>query len=351
MVVDYIIVGQGICGTLLSHELLRAGKKIIVTDTPDKYASGRAASGMMNPITGQRMAKTWLADELLPFARQTYREIETELGVPLLQTTGIIDFHKSKEEQQLFAERMAQYPDYLASEDSALWQAWFQISYGVGRVTKGMLVNMKLLQEQYRILLRAKGLLMEENLDTKAIVFNNAGICYNGIYAEKIIFCDGPAVMNNPWFGKLPFSVNKGEALIAEIPGLPSGEVFKSGIKITPWEDGRFWVGTSFDWNFTSPEPSVAFRETTEHALKHWLKLPFTITGHLSGIRPATVGQKPIVGCHPQQPALGILNGMGSKGCTQAPYFAKQLTDHLLTGVPINPEASINRFARILARQ
>ncbi len=56
---------------------------------------------------------------------------------------------------------------------------------------------------------------------------------------------------------------------------------------------------------------------------------------------------------HPAIPNLdlGILNGMGTKGCSLAPFFAKQLTGHLLYNTPINADADVKRFARILTRQ
>lgn len=111
-----------------------------------------------------------------------------------------------------------------------------------------------------------------------------------------------------------------------------------------------WWVGSSYNWEFNHSAPTKLFRQKTEQLLKEWLKIPFTITAHLSGIRPATLERRPFVGLHPLYPAIGILNGMGTKGCSLAPYFAKQLTDHLCYNGLITPEADIQRFARILAR-
>jgi hypothetical protein len=53
---------------------------------------------------------------------------------------------------------------------------------------------------------------------------------------------------------------------------------------------------------------------------------------------------------HPQHQQVGILNGMGTKGCSLAPYFAKQMADHLSHKMPIDREAEIIRFQKILAR-
>ncbi|HMC99901.1 MAG TPA: FAD-dependent oxidoreductase, partial [Ferruginibacter sp.] len=111
------------------------------------------------------------------------------------------------------------------------------------------------------------------------------------------------------------------------------------------------WVGSSYNWEFDNAYPSSAFRDTTEAALKEWLKIPFKIVDHYAGIRPATLERRPFVGLHPHQPNIGILNGMGTKGCSLAPFFAKQLVDHLLHNQPITPEASVSRFQRILSKE
>jgi len=47
---------------------------------------------------------------------------------------------------------------------------------------------------------------------------------------------------------------------------------------------------------------------------------------------------------------VGILNGMGTKGCSLAPFFAKQLADHIISGNEILVEADIKRFTKILTR-
>jgi hypothetical protein len=39
---------------------------------------------------------------------------------------------------------------------------------------------------------------------------------------------------------------------------------------------------------------------------------------------------------------------MGTKGCSLAPYFSKQLIDYLQNEKAIHPEADIKRFEQIL---
>jgi hypothetical protein len=41
---------------------------------------------------------------------------------------------------------------------------------------------------------------------------------------------------------------------------------------------------------------------------------------------------------------------MGTKGASLAPFFAHQLVQHIVHGLPIDPQADIHRFNRILTK-
>jgi len=130
---------------------------------------------------------------------------------------------------------------------------------------------------------------------------------------------------------------------------LPNQTIYKQGINIVPWGDDYFWIGSSHEWSYDNLHPTPLFRQKIENQLKHWLKLPFTFVDHLASERPATVERRPFVGLHPTSPQVGILNGMGTKGCSLAPFFAKQLSDHLIENKPLYAEADVSRFKRILS--
>ncbi|MCB0741382.1 MAG: FAD-dependent oxidoreductase, partial [Chitinophagaceae bacterium] len=113
---------------------------------------------------------------------------------------------------------------------------------------------------------------------------------------------------------------------------------------------GKWWLGSSYAWDFEHPHPTEIFRKKAESLLQNWLKIPFTILDHKASIRPATIERRPFVGFHPLFPQIGILNGLGTKGCSLAPYFARQMVDFLLFEKPIQADANISRFAGILSR-
>jgi glycine/D-amino acid oxidase-like deaminating enzyme len=184
---------------------------------------------------------------------------------------------------------------------------------------------------------------------------------YGDVEAKWAIFCDGIGSSQNAYFSRLPFAPNKGEVLIIEAPelagdgglagdGESASTVFKKGMSIIPWKEGLYWVGSSYEWSFDDPGPTAAFRERTEAVLREWLRVPFRTVEHMAAVRPATLERRPFVGLHPLYPAVGILNGMGTKGCSLAPYFARQLVELLVSGVPIRADADILRFRKVLSK-
>ena len=74
------------------------------------------------------------------------------------------------------------------------------------------------------------------------------------------------------------------------------------------------------------------------------LKIPYTITNQIAGIRPSTADRKPLVGRHEQYKQLYILNGLGTRGILLAPYLSKCLIEYIYKDVLIDHEININRF-------
>lgn len=348
---DYIIVGQGICGTFLSYYLIKAGKKVMVADEQIPYTASKVASGVINPVTGRRIVTTWRIEELLPFAQEAYHSIGNELDADLMNTCSLYDFHQSMQMKEAFEKRQPEEPGYLHHTDANEWIQYFNFFLGAGKISPCLLIDIQTLLTKWRKKLDAQNALINEQFKPEDCRFFEDHVTYKNMRASKIIFCDGIQSANSPFFKNLPFAFNKGEAIIAAIPDLPRDNIYKQGISIVPWKDGLFWVGSSYEWNFKDDLPSALFRETITLKLKSWLKLPFEIAGHIASVRPANVERRPFVGLHPSHPLIGILNGMGTKGCSLAPFFAKQLADHLTMQLPIYPDADVRRFEKVLRRE
>lgn len=357
MQTDFIIVGQGLSGTWLSWWLLKAGKSFVVVDDNRPLSSSRIASGVINPVTGRVLAKTWLADTLLPFALETYREIGQDLGIKVVDTVEILHSFPTRQMQEAFEKRVPEMPEYLSiPADTRKWEAVLHPGFGYGLIHPALLIDLNLLLNRWQQKLSAVKMLRQEHFSSEELVLEGDTIRYKEYNARSIIFCDGIGSMDLPYFNRLPFAPNKGEALLLEIDGLPSHHIYKRGLSLVPFPhfnqlaDPRyFWAGSTYQNKFADAQPTAAFRSKTEEQLRQWLKVPFRVVDHWAAVRPATLERRPFAGMHPLHPQVGLLNGMGTKGCSLAPWLAKQMAEHLVHGTAIQPEASMERFRRILS--
>lgn len=353
MQVDYLIIGQGISGTWLSYYLREEGKSVLVIDDANEKAPSRIAAGIINPVTGRRHVTVWMAETLFPFAWNAYTQIGLQLGINGISQKEIIDFFPSAQMRLSFLQRAEEDNTYVKMpEDENNLHHHFKYELGYGQIFPAFTAHLETLLPAWRKHLAEKKALREERFDQAKLKLKKDEIKYDDVYASAILFCDGAAAAQSPYFNRLPFAPNKGEALTLEIPDIAADYIYKKGLMLAPLATpGQWWIGSNYAWEFDNDLPTLTFREQAVATLNNWLKVPYTITSHVAGIRPATLERRPFVGMHPLYPQVGLLNGMGTKGCSLAPYFAYRLACLLVHNEPVYPEASLSRFDRILSRQ
>lgn len=354
MTCDYLIVGQGICGTFLSWNLRKHGARVLVIDEPQPFSATKVASGIINPVTGRQVVTTWMAEELMNFAGEAYKAIGDDIGADVINKKDIIVFPPSQQMRDAYDKRIGEENSYIKQSSPSTFDAFkdvFFSYYGCAIIDPVWLIDLYPLLHGWRNLLHKQNMLREELFIPEYLVMKENVVTYKNVTAKKIIFCNGINTFSMPWWQKLPFVFNKGEALIVDIGGLPANNIYKAGNStIVPWYDGLWWVGSSYENTFDDALPTELFKRRKIQELQQYVKLPVTVVDHLASLRPAVaIERRPFVGIHPTTQSIGILNGMGTKGCSLAPYFAHQLTQNLLNGKPIDPLADVKRFARILS--
>lgn len=352
MKVEFLIIGQGLCGTWLSYYLHKANRSFLIIDNNQQDTSSRIAAGIINPVTGRRLVKAWMIDELLPEIEKSYTELGNDLNITAISQKNIIEFFPDPFMKESFRQRISENNDYLhLSENHLSFQTHFNYAFGYGEISSAYLVHLETILPAWNKYLKLNNCLIEENFELAGLKVSEKEIQYKDLKTDKLIFCDGAAASENPWFRHLPFALNKGEVLTVEIAGLPVNHVYKKGIFLAPMaETNLFRAGSNYSWNYNDVNPTTEFRNKTEERLTEWLKLPFKIVDHKASLRPATIERRPFAGMHPTKKNIGILNGMGTKGCSLAPYFAKQLSGYLINEDEISPEADIKRFSKILEK-
>ncbi|MGH1336671.1 MAG: NAD(P)/FAD-dependent oxidoreductase [Aureispira sp.] len=348
---DYIIVGQGISGTLLAHFLLQQKKNILIVDAVHAQAASRVAAGLINPITGRHFVKTWMIDELLPTAVETYRALEELLGISILEESPlvrVISDTKSYNDWLVRSSNPDLHPYVDAPRQTSAYSSFLKEVQQVITFKQTSRVRMNALIEAYRPLLKEQATYAQEIFDYASFQLLEEGVQYKNWKAKRIIFAEGYRAIYNPYFNYMPFWPAKGDVLLVKIPNYPAtNELLKHGVFIVPLsEPDLYWVGSSYQRNYTSTEPEQDARQTLEQRLQRILQLPFEVVEHKVAVRPTVRDRRPFIGPHPEHPALYLFNGMGAKGASLAPFWAKALVDHLELGRPLDKSVHLSRYLR-----
>lgn len=347
MIYDYILVGQGISGTILSHRLISKGKSVLIFDNNHLHSSTKIAAGIINPITGRKFVKSWIIDDLIPEAIKCYKELETDLNIKLVHQANIVRVIFNAESQRYWeriilndsAERyISKNPD-LSSYKNILHPI-----YDFGEVQNSYRIDVASLVKKFQEEWMQSGILINEQFDFNHLTFNESEIIYKSHKAEKIIFCEGYRSIYNPLFNYLPFQPVKGEAIKFSIDNFEANKMLRHKHFIVPLSEGIFWSGGGYQWDVIDETPSPSFLKNWKSDMNKILQVEPIIHTHQAAVRPAVKGRRPLLGNHPIYKNAYIFNGMGTKGASLVPYWSKHFVNHLLKNNNIDKQVDIKRF-------
>lgn len=347
MKVDLIIVGFGLAGTLLAYELINSGKSVIVFNDPDQSKASEVAAGIVNPVVFKRMTKSWMLDEAFPVLEKTYRQLEelsgTQLYFPLkicrILGKDDLEFWKSKV-------RTNDLQQFIGSASPrSEFNHQIKAPHGTGIIEKAGRLDIPKLISFFSKYLTQKNLIRNKKFEIDALKLEVDHISYKNIVAEKIIFCEGPAAAQNPYFNNLKFKSSKGEVIDLHIPDLNLTEIINSEIFILPMGNENYKIGATYSWDQLNWEITNSARVELVQKFKNIISAEFRILNHQAGIRPTMHDRKPVIGFLPKFPQIGIFNGLGSKGVLWGPYFAKQFVE-FISGKTSNipDDVSVHRY-------
>ena len=345
------MVGLGIAGLNLCHQLEKAGKTFLVIDNCPSNSASLVAGGIYNPIGLKRKIKSWMVDDLFSILSNTYRELENLLNVDLLNELPILKPISSLEEvpewkSAIDEGRISPYVNSLSRKPPI---GPFQANViGSVDILHGGFVNMKSAVFNYRKYLKRKGVLIEEPFDHFEIIERGTQVEYKEVSANRIIFCEGRYIVQNPFFSWVPMKPTKGQMLTVKVsPHLASERIYNQQFYLFPTTtENIFRLGATYDWNDLNEEPTVAAVDYLVSKVKRALNVEMEVLEHEAAIRPNVRDRRPVLGKHPENSNLQLFNGMGSKGVMLAPYFAKQFVEHIYEGGELNPEVDLNRFVK-----
>lgn len=346
---DYIIVGQGLAGTVLALTLMKAGRSVMVIDDLPESSASRVAAGLYNPVVFKRLVKSWMADELIPFMDKFYEETEKLLKTEFYNKKKIVKLFAEENEREFWLKKtMEDVGKYLSKNryDNFL-EDIVNAPLGASEVIHAGNLNTEVFLNSCRQYFKTNDSLLTEKFDYVQLQISDDHVAYKEVHAYKIIFCEGYKVNENPYFDWLPFKLTKGEILtirLSEGNSIPEEKVINKGVFILPIGNNTYKVGSTYEWNDLNEKTTEKGRNELIDKLNKVLKVPYEIIEHSAGIRPTVNDRRPILGLHPQYSVLTVFNGLGTKGVMLAPFFAQQLVDFLENGMSIHDEVNIKRF-------
>ncbi len=342
---DYLIVGQGLAGSIIAYQLLMCGKTIAIIDERKASTSSTVAIGLVNPFTGPKMVKSWKTEQLIPFLEQFYKEAE--------QTTNTLFFSKrtiyrpflSIEELNDWDGRSSQpgYKKFINKICKNNTHSDHVYDPFGGVEISGFVLNVHKFIESFYQYLSGKCLYLEERFDENFLEILNNEIKYKEINASKIIYCSGYQMQKSKYFDWLPLAPVKGEILHLKLQQNFKTIYNRSGF-IIPQGIGFYKAGSTYNRADLSEKPTELGKNEITKKLDTLLKVKYEIVKQEAGIRPGTKTRKPLIGTHPIHKSLIVFNGLGTKGVSIAPFFGNQLVKCLEEGNILDEEVDIKKY-------
>jgi len=324
----YTVVGGGIAGLMTAWFLHKKNRLEAIYQPTESKGASSIAAGVINPITGKRFAKTWIADTLFPFAEKTYQEIEQTLSISFFSPIEVMRLAETMEQENDWHARTQSdsFASYICTK--AVPKNIYTLLQPIASsffIKGGYKLAVETLSENLLCYFKSEKKWVDAHFDTNKI-------------SNNVIFCTG--MMNQ---NALPVIGVKGHYLVCEMPDLTVDFVVHGHATIIPQKNGLYRVGSTYQWAFENDEIEKVQVDFLTSGLKKTLRCDFKVIDALAGIRPTTADRRPLVGCIDVSKKHFALNGLGTKGYSLAPYFADMLVNHLTTDSAIIQEVSIAR--------
>jgi len=331
---DFIIVGHGLAGSVMAHQLIERGQKVLVLDAGLPHSASAVSVGLVNPLIGPKLNPPFMIRDCLMENELFFRQCERSWGSDFYRSIALHRLFISEKQKKSWKE-MEKNPDFFLFQNGQLNSDQYQKMGIQARLGGGITKNAWQLDVS-RFLKASKDYLIAiKALKNSSFEFKRKE------NLQKVIFCEGFRVLENPWFKGLPFAPARGEVLSVQ-----------SGINLAlsngSWHLPGFadyaHMGSTWDHqNLLSGPTERGKQEILEKCNFVDLKKS-DFPQHSSGVRSGTKDRHPIIGVHPVHKNLFLFNGFGSRGTSTIPHYAKKMTDFLLKNKSLPSEANLNRF-------
>ena len=341
--IKYIIVGQGLAGTLLAYQMHKNNIPFKIIVDPELKSASEIAAGLINPLVFKRLTKSWMADSLFPKMYETYNEIEEMLSIKFIEQKEMIK-PLAEQDIPMWQKRIDQgkMNHYIDRVDKDLRLEGYKAIEHYGALVQTGACNLNTMIQAMRNFFKQHDYLVKDHLKIEDVTFEDKYVYWKDLSAEKIIFCRGYKDAQNSLFPPESFYLTKGELIEIEANALSEDYILNKNLFVLPTGQKRFKVGATYQWDTIDQETSEEGKSELLTKLDKLIDTDYTVLNHWAGVRPTVKDRRPILGIHPHNDRLAIFNGLGTKGVMLAPYFSEQMLQLLE-----NPQAEINEEVKL----
>ena len=322
---------------------MKRGVGVTILDRGTNHSSA-VASGMVNPMVFRRMNLSWRANEMLPYARDFYLELEDTLKAKFYNTLRIRRFFSSEQERAYWENKQhkAEYQNYLTLHDDFDEKVPFaKNEFGSGIVKNAFWIRSKLFMEKMHLFLKEQKVLQYGQFEPAKFTLEELSYC--GSIYDSIVFCCGTDNDKIPYFNQANIQHNRGQILHVESSELSQRELWNRKGFILPVGGEKFMLGATYEWNEPSLTITAEAREKLEGVFEAMTNARYEVNEQTVGMRPTVADRRPIMGEHPEYKGLFIFNGLGTKGYMLAPLLSLEMAQFMLEGTPLHKEVVFSR--------
>ncbi len=345
MKVSFLIIGQGLAGSLLAYKMYKYGLSFKIIASPQITKASDVAAGLFNPLVFKRLTKSWKVDDCLPVMFETYNEIEKLLDNTFLFKKDIIK-PLTSQENDLWTNKLKQNNFSYFIDKIHIKKPIEKLSdfHSYGHVKHSGFVNISHMLDELKKFFLKKDLLIEQHFNYEDLKIENTQIKWKNTLANQIVFCEGHSVRSNPFFKDI-VQPTKGELLEIFCEDLTNKYIINKQLFIMPLGNNRFKIGATYNWNNIDEKSTIEAKSDLLKRFEQLIKLPYKVLNQYAGIRPTVKDRRPILGRHPNYNQLTIFNGLGTKGVLLAPFFASEMIRYLtIKNYSLSPEIDVKRF-------
>ena len=345
---DYMIVGQGLAGTILGFQLREKGKSVVVIDKHREQTSSKVALGAYNPMVLKRFTPCWNVELQLKPLYDFVDAFEKTYRVSIHESLKLWRKFHSVQEQNLWLEKSEHprlkafmNPNFIPNENDKI-----NAEFGYGEVNNSGRVQLEKLISIFKDSLQSEECFLDDDFNYDALVVSPSFVTYKSFKADRLIFCEGHRLTNNPYFNYLPLMRTKGEILTVKLKGFQVKQLLKSNISVLSLGDDLYKVGATFNWTDKDEVVTEQAREELLDKLAELVCIQPEVIRQVAGIRPTVKDRRALIGSHPIYENVLVFNGLGTRGLLIGPYLSLQLIDFMEKGTLLHPEVHIKRYEK-----